>query len=137
MLGGQRLCVLGEEGGGEERAEESLLGERSQRLPCQGPGLEGRCSSMNVALLQSRGRVPISAGEPMLFCQILNQEPCCFLARDSLTYLAIARHWHPQPGWAVGREGPRKKSGGDLVQILGKTPREQVGVVFESSRRGR
>lgn len=127
-----------------ERREEGRRGQRraswvsgTSACPVKGPAWTGRCSGMNVALLQSRGRVPISAVEPMLFGQILNQEPCCFLARDSLTYLAIARPWHPQPGWAVGREGPGKKSGGDLVQILGKRPREQVGVVFESSRRGR
>lgn len=69
MLGGQRPSVLGEEGGGEERAEESLLGERSQRLPCQGPGLDGPCRGLSVALLQSRGRVPVSAGSSCSFAK--------------------------------------------------------------------
>lgn len=77
--------------------------------PVKGLAWTGRCRGMSVALLQSKGRVPISAGELVLFCQILNQEACCFLAHDSLTYLAIARPWHPQPGWAVWREGPGKK----------------------------
>lgn len=127
-----------------ERREEGRRGQRraswvsgASACPVKGLAWTGLCRGMNVALLQSRGRVPISAGEPMLFCQILNQEPCCFLAHDSLTYLAIVRHWHPQPAGLSGMRVWGKKSGGDLVQILGKRLREQVGVVFESSRRGR
>lgn len=82
-----------------ERREEGRRGQRraswvsgASACPVEGLAWTGLCRGMNVALFQSRGRVPISAGEPMLFCQILNQEACCFLAHDSLTYLAIARH---------------------------------------------